>query len=167
MGSSTRMSMRESAKRDRTRWPARASPAATVEVTKSRRVRVMASPLRVAADHPQTEQRRDLAPRLRLEPDRHLALAPHHIRRHGILDVEKAMRIGELQGLLRDATGVHLNLEVRRRAAAVAGVVGRDQGHGMRRVYWDIVGEPGRAAPPRAAQDALRHRAVARLIIEG
>ena len=48
------------------------------------------SPLRVATDHAQAEDRRDLAALLRLEPDRHALSALHERGRDGVLDIDEA-----------------------------------------------------------------------------
>src|SRR5437879_12722750 len=96
MGSSTSTSMRASAKRERRGCPASAKPAATVEVTKSRRVKtVTRSARRVAANHSEPEYRRDLTAVLRLEAHRHLLLAADQLWRNGILGIEKGRLVAE------------------------------------------------------------------------
>src|SRR6266576_7003533 len=138
MGSSTSTSMRASARPERHGClgrPASAKPAATVEVTKSRRVKtVTTSARRVAANHAEPEHRRDLAAVLRLEPHRHLLLAVDQLRRNGILSIEEGRLVAETNFLTRDALAVDQDIEGRGRPPPVTRVIGRDQRHGMRRL---------------------------------
>src|SRR3989440_10312609 len=120
----------------------------------------------VAPNHPQGEDGGDLAPGPRLEPHRHAGLSTDQFLRNPVLDIEEPVRVGEAERLVGYAPTVDLNLELRRRAAPVATVVGREQDHRMRGIDGHVVGEPARASPSRAPEDTLRHHALASLIVE-